>query len=248
MASTDFPDLYPYSAEEARRRDELDQWRQSHRMNIACVEFIEDSILSGFDGMHLDTACVKSVIAAYGYRRTGFVLANTLQELSYDGRFNPSNKAWGKQTFVPPDKRHNYEFIVSSHPAVLDGFINEFREAYAELGLFEVKHCEADTDELDYEGKVLVMNPDVFREAYWEPKYQLWYAHDGFGCAPHAIGRSIRCTCLGDGEHTRWNRDDFIGPIKEEFLPDWAKEQAEQLRAGQQITEVCDCPGPEMKL
>lgn len=248
MASTDFSYLYPYSAEEARRRHELDLWRQSHRMNIACKEAIEAAISRDFDGMHLEAGCAKSVIAAYGYKRTGFVLASTLQELSHDGRFSQSNKAWGKQIYIPPDKNHNYQYTVGSHPAVLDGFIQEFREAYAELGLFEAKHCEADTTELDYEGKVLVMRPEVFQESYWEPKYQLWYAHDGFGCGPHAIGCSIRCTCLGDGEHTRWNRTDFIGPIKEEFLPDWAKEQAEQLRAGRQIAEVCDCPGPEMKL
>lgn len=50
-------------------------------------------------------------------------------------------------------------------------------------------------------------------------------AHDGFGCRPNAIGRSIRCTCLWDGEMTRWNRTDFTGVLKEKFLPDWAKEK-----------------------
>lgn len=237
MAPTDFPYLYPYSAEEARRRNELDEWRQSHKMTIACKETIEVAISRDFDGMHLDADCAKSVIAAYGYKRTGFVLACTLQELSHDGRFSQSNKAWGRQIYIPPDKNHNYQYTVGSHPAVLDGFIQEFREAYAELGLFALKHCEPDTTELDYEGKVLVMRPEVFQEGYWEPKYQLWYAHDGFGCKPHAIGRSIRCTCLGDGEMSRWNRTDFIGPVKEEFLPDWAKAQVEMLKSGQQIGE-----------
>lgn len=58
-------------------------------------------------------------------------------------------------------------------------------------------------------------------------------AHDGFGCSPHAIGRSIRSTCLGDGEQTRWNRTDFIGVLREEFLPDWAKEKLAELQAEQ---------------
>ena len=53
------------------------------------------------------------------------------------------------------------------------------------------------------------------------------YAHDGFGCSPKAIGRSIRCTCLGDGEMTRWNRTDFIGALKDEFLPEWAKDMSQ---------------------
>ena len=45
-----------------------------------------------------------------------------------------------------------------------------------------------------------------------------------------AVGRSIRCTCLGDGEQTRWNRTDFTGVLKEEFLPGWAREKLEELQ------------------
>ena len=71
--------------------------------------------------------------------------------------------------------------------------------------------------------------PDVLKESYWNTRAQLWYAHDGFGCSPHAIGRSIRCTCLGDGEMTRWNRADFIGVLKDEFLPGWAAEKLTEL-------------------
>lgn len=56
------------------------------------------------------------------------------------------------------------------------------------------------------------------------------YAHDGFGCSPHAIGRSVRCTCLSDGEMTRWNRDEFVGVLDEKFLPDWAKESLSQFQ------------------
>ena len=60
------------------------------------------------------------------------------------------------------------------------------------------------------------------------------YAHDGFGCSPHAIGRSVRCTCLGDGETTRWNRHEFIGVLDEKCLPDWAREKLMELTAPRQ--------------
>ena len=65
------------------------------------------------------------------------------------------------------------------------------------------------------------------------------YAHDGFGCSPHAIGRSVRCTCLSDGEMTRWNRDEFVGVLDEKFLPDWAKESLSQF----QQEEAVESPG-----
>ena len=82
------------------------------------------------------------------------------------------------------------------------------------------------------------MKPEVLAEQYWKPDYQLWYAHDGFGCGPHAIGRSIRCTCLGDGEETLWNRTDFFGALQEEFLPDWAQDRIQELRPKEQSQAI----------
>lgn len=113
----------------------------------------------------------------------------------------------------------------------LDAFISQVREAYGKLELFGPEHCEPNSYEsLDYEGRVLVLSPDTLKESCWTPQNQLWLAHDGFGCSPHAVGRSIRCTCLGDGEQTRWNRTDFTGVLKEEFLPGWAREKLEELQ------------------
>ena len=78
--------MYPYTAKEARERGELELWRANFRTNCACAGAIELAIRRGFDGMHLGADCAKSVIDQYGYKRVGFVLANTLQEQSYDGR------------------------------------------------------------------------------------------------------------------------------------------------------------------
>ena len=227
--------LYPYSSEEARRRDELTLWRASHQENIACKEAIEEAVRQHFDGSRLDNDCLTGVFQEFGYKRTAWVLANTLQQLEWDGRFSPKNKAWAEQFPIPWDKRHSTEFAVTSHPAVLDGVVDQYRKIYQELGLFGPEQCEPNSySSLDYEGKVLVLSPDTLKESYWTPQAQLWYAHDGFGCSPHAIGRSVRCTCLGDGEMTRWNRTDFIGVLKEEFLPDWAEEKLKELRGQEQ--------------
>ena len=57
--------LYPYSAKEARERNELSLWRESHRANIACREAIEDAIRRSFDGMHLDKDCITPVLDEY---------------------------------------------------------------------------------------------------------------------------------------------------------------------------------------
>lgn len=86
---------------------------------------------------------------------------------------------------------------------------------------------------------MLVLSPNTLKESCWSQENQLWYAHDGFGCSPHAIGRSVRCTCLSDGEMTRWNRDEFVGVLDEKLLPDWAKESLSQF----QQEEAAESPG-----
>lgn len=79
--------MYPYTAKEARDRGELEVWRANFRTNCACAGAIELAIHRDFDGMHLKAGCAKSVIDQYGYRRVGYVLANTLQLHAYDGRY-----------------------------------------------------------------------------------------------------------------------------------------------------------------
>ena len=226
--------LYRGSAQEARSRDELSLWRESHRANVACREAIEKTIRQHFEGMNLDPACLTPVLEEYGYKRTEWVLAATLQELQWDGRFHPANKEWAAQHFIPKDERHNADITVRSHPAILDGFVSLYRKAYQKLGLFGPEHCVGDRAEQDYTGKVLVLSPDTLREQYWRQEYQLLYAQSGFGCKPHSRGRAVFAVSLVDGETARWNREDFVGVLKEELLPEWAREKLAELKMQEQ--------------
>ncbi len=239
--------LYPYSVRDARDRDELDLWRASFKANCTCCAAIEDVIRNGFDGMHLAPDCARKVINEFGFKRVEYVLANTLQELSDDGRFSPQNKEWGASIYIPKDESHNYCFAVTSHPTVLDGFIDEYRSEYQKLGLFEAEHCVEDAHSQDFTDKVLVMKIRSLKETYWDPKYQLWHANGGFGCYPDKLGTAVFVTCLYDGERARFSRSDFIGPIKDECLPDWAKDQLEKMKAGQAL-EPPDVQQPEMTM
>lgn len=122
----EYPSVYRHSVEVAKEKGELDAWRSSHRANIACKQAIEATVREHFDGMHLAPGCVQAVLRDFGYLRTAYVLSNTLQEKDFDGRFSRLNRAWFEQIKVPED-RNNFEFVVESHPAVLDGFMQVFR-------------------------------------------------------------------------------------------------------------------------
>lgn len=70
---------------------------------------------------------------AYGYRRVGYVLANTLQLHAYDGRYHETNKRWSSTIFIPEDGGHRHTFLIGSHPAVLDGFVSDYRAELEQL-------------------------------------------------------------------------------------------------------------------
>ncbi len=236
--------LYPYSLAEAKRLDEVTLWRESYRANIACKNGIESAIRQSFDGMHLDEDGIQTVLQDHGFKRVGHVLAATIRYKDYDGRFSPGNKAWAAEDAILMDE-NTYRYVVDSHPAVLDGFVGQFRKELDAKQLFGPTHCDTIWQEL--KGKVLVMKPSTLKESYWSPENQLWYAEGGFGCSPTASGRAVYATCLGDGEnHVRWNREDFLGVLKEDLLPDWAREQVDKLKSGQEIGPVE--PGPAQVL
>ena len=184
--------------------------------------------------MHLGKDCITPVLDEYGYKRTAWVLANTLHELKWDGRFSPANKQWAERRYIPQDERHNAAITVRSHPAVLDGFVSLYRKAVQALNLFGAEHCVGDRAEQDFTGKVLVLSPDTLKESCWSQADQLWYARSGFGCEPHSSGRAVFATCLSDGETARWNREDFIGVLDEKYLPDWGREKLMELTAPRQ--------------
>jgi len=238
MANKDFLDVYPRSLNEAKRLDEVDHWKASRNESIACKDAIEASISRDFDGMHLKPDCAQGVIAAFGFHRVAHVLANSLQYKDYDGRFSRGNKEWAQRIHVTPDadsyRNLNVAFVVDSHPAVLDGFVNQYRNMYQRLGLFDQTHCQPDTAAQDFRGQILVLRADILKDAHLTPQDQLWLCTGGFGARQDARGRAVYATCLADDEKARWDRSDFAGVITDEHLPDWAGARLAALRGQEQ--------------
>lgn len=110
-------------AEEAMRRE---QEKLEHGVRVECKDAIEKAIAEKFDGYTLPRDTAEGVIRQYGKERVEIVLANTIMHLSHDGRFSQNNKEWAK-SLVPSADWQTRDYIVTSHPAVLDGFTNQTR-------------------------------------------------------------------------------------------------------------------------
>ncbi len=98
-----------------------------------CGSDIEKGISTHFDGMHLNTDFIANLYALYGEERMNYVLANTVQMSEIDGRFNPDNKAWAKGISINNSEEDRRKFYVTSHPALLDGFITAYRRYVKEF-------------------------------------------------------------------------------------------------------------------
>jgi len=73
----------------------------------------------------------------------------------------------------------------------------------------------------------------------------LFFATGVFGCSPTASGRKVFGYFLSDGEKAEFCRQDFIGAIADEFVPDWAREK---LAAMSEDNEQSQDNSPEMKM
>ena len=116
----------------AKENDEVDLYCASYRLNSECKQAIHEAIADNYDGMYLGDGAVDQVVRQYGMERVGYILANTLHHKSYDGRFSPGNKEWAEQVSTPEHNADRMTFrtdwVVDSHPAILDGFVTMFRK------------------------------------------------------------------------------------------------------------------------
>lgn len=128
--------VYQQSAAYAREHNEFDAWKSSHRANIACRDAIEKAIAARYADNRLNMACVKDVTDRFGLERTMYVVANTIRDKDWDGRFSDENKGWAKSMGIKADKSawgddHKLEFVIKdTHPGLVNIFANHVRKEY----------------------------------------------------------------------------------------------------------------------
>ena len=136
--------VYPYSGEVAEQEGDLEWYRQSHKLNIACKDEIEWSIARNYENNTLSDEAVHQVVAQYGLPRTAFVLVNTILEKEWDGRISHDNKEWAKRVPVYPDvdtfgQNKRLKYVVNCNAGLTDIFVNILRREYRHQEQQQVK-------------------------------------------------------------------------------------------------------------
>lgn len=228
--------LYRHSLGMAKENGETDDWRESHKENIRCRDFLDDQVRQKYDGMHLPDECAENTVKEFGYDRTMWVIANTIKLRHGDGRFSDTNQKWARDINIPKSDR-NYEFALNSHSCLVDGLANQVQRMYQSLNLFGGEHVVRSDEPQDYTNKLLIIRDTALVEEYRTPENQLFFATAGFGCDPEAIGRKVFGQFLSDGEKTHFSRSDFVGIIADEHIPEWAREKLAELTEKQEQTQ-----------
>ena len=221
--------IYPYSRESAKNDGHLDLWHASHAENIACAKDIDAEIELTHDGTCLGADSAKRAIDRFGFDRVNWVLAATVQQMSKAEGLSQDNKDWANQYFMEYHKKEMEDYRIKTDPAKLNSFVNSARQEYDSLHLFDHKHCIPDSGNMDYKDRVLVLRPSVLNDQYKSQDNQLFIADiGGFGCSPTSSGRRVIGHFLIDGEKGEYYRNDFVGIVAGEHLPQWAKDTLEQ--------------------
>ena len=132
VSLSDLP-VYRENFDYARECREVETYRISLQANIACKEAIEQAISQSYDGRRLAEGTAAKVMKQFGAERVLYVLANTIQQKEWDGRFTYPNKEWAKMVSIPPNMDsfgmdRNYAIAVSSHPGLIDLFVTQARK------------------------------------------------------------------------------------------------------------------------
>ena len=105
------------------------------------------------------------------------------------------------------------------------------------IPLFTKEHCTPNDYSQNIENKVVVIRPECLLPEYRTAMKQLVLATGGFGTHGNARGRAVYTVNLYSSKETRWNREDILGVLKPEYMPDWATKKLKQVCEKRRIKE-----------
>ncbi len=231
-------EFYRYSLKTAKSENLVDLYNESKNENRRCRDYVQDSETGYYakayknDCVDSDGSYTRSLIEQFGFERVLNMYAATIRAHKHDGRISKEMHNWAKDfnrgLRVGEDIRDE-SILDKINPGAVDLLAKHAINEFEKLSLFTHEHCEEELD--DFEGKVVVISHKHLREKYWSPENQLWLATGGYGCYAGKIGQSVSAVCLIDGDTGNWRRHQVVGVLKEELLPDWAREKLEEMQA-----------------
>lgn len=145
------PAVYLQDKNYAAENDELDQWRESRKLNEECARAIDNAINENYtyENSHLDTEkVIDKVSETYGKERTELVFANHVANREWDGRYSSQTKEWANNITagLSPDVKNEIRNVhLNAHATLIDGVIRTVINRERELSKDEKNISENST-------------------------------------------------------------------------------------------------------
>ena len=108
----------------------------------------------------------------------------------------------------------------------IDGLVSELEAEQRESGLplqtLTAADCIPNSQNADFEGKLVIIKPEILSAEYRSAQHQLALATGGFGCSPTASGRAVYVKELYSGKECRYDRHQIAGLADTKKIPSWA--------------------------
>lgn len=131
------------------------------------------------------------------------------------------------------------EIMNTFYDAVRTQFLQNKQEREKEPnGKLTHDDCLSIYDFETLKGKVVVLKTDILQREYRSIAHQLYLADGGFGCSPKSSGNAIFAYNLYTGRETRIEKYDVLGVIKDEKMPEWAKENLIKIQQRKKSKEM----------
>jgi len=124
--------VYLQTAAYAYEHDEMEIYRASHGLSQGCKRDIDEAIQRNYDGMHLNLGFEDELIKQYGMERIAYIVATTINEHEWDGRYARANKDWARTIPMSESEDERMDCCLNIHPAILDGFADMIRKKIKE--------------------------------------------------------------------------------------------------------------------
>ena len=158
---------------------------------------------------------------------------NMVEQMNVEGHFMEKLRAKGYNPTLS-----GMESIISE---MAEKFRNDFGYGNDEEFEAYISEREGDMDKLtfcgmygennvdtanisDYTGRVMIIRPEYLAPDKRISENQLFLAQLGTGCDPKKEGRQIIGVFLYDREEAAIHSNDFLGAMKEEHIPSWARD------------------------
>ena len=89
--------------------------------------------------------------------------------------------------------------------------------------------CIPDSRNEDWEGKAIIIKPEILAPEYRSAEHQLVLCTGGFGASPHKIGRAVYVKELHGDQKFRYNRHQIAGVADLSKMPAWALDKLTEL-------------------